>query len=160
MAFQKRGGMRRKDKQINDPHELVSIIRSATVCRIGFSRNDVPYIVPVNYGYQDNCLYFHSAPEGRKIDIIRQNNRVCFEMETDVEVVESESPCKWSTKYRSVIGYGKAAFVEDSEQKKMAMDIIVAHYGAAKHDYPVNQIGKLAIIRIEIESMTGKTSGF
>ncbi|MDY0040262.1 MAG: pyridoxamine 5'-phosphate oxidase family protein, partial [Desulforhabdus sp.] len=105
--------MRRKDKQIDDPTELEAVIRNAIVCRIGFSGNDVPYIVPVNFGYRENRLYFHSAPEGRKIDILRQNNQVCFEMETDVEVVRADSPCNWSTKYRSVIGHGKATFVED-----------------------------------------------
>lgn len=152
--------MRRKDKQINDPNELESIIRRATVCRLAFSQNDVPYIVPLNYGYQDDCLYFHSAPEGRKIDMLKQNNRVCFEMEVDVEVVESDSPCKWSTKYRSVVGHGKAALVEDGEEKKKAMDIIVAHYGPTKYDYPANKIDQLAVIRIEIESMSGKKSGF
>ena len=152
--------MRRKDKQIKEPNELESIIRGAIVCRIAFSLKDVPYIVPVNYGYQDNCLFFHSAFEGRKIDILRQNNRVCFEMEVDVEVVESDSPCKWSTKYRSVIGHGKATLIEDSEEKKKAMDIILAHYGATIHDYPANNIGKFVVIKIEIESMTGKKSGF
>ena len=71
--------MRRKDKEIKDKEVIESIIKRATVCRIALSENNVPYIVPLSFGYKDNCLYFHSAPEGRKIDIIKQNNNVCFE---------------------------------------------------------------------------------
>lgn len=152
--------MRRKDKQINDLKEIESIINAATVCRIALSMDDIPYIVPVNYGYRDNCLYFHSASEGRKIDILKKNDRVCFEMEADVELVESDSPCKWSTKYRSVIGQGKALFIQNAEEKKQALDIILAHYGAGGFDYPEKNIGSLAIVKVEIESMTGKKSGY
>ena len=64
--------VRRKDKEIKDKEVIESIIKRATVCRIALSENNVPYIVPLSFGYKDNCLYFHSAPEGRKIDIIKQ----------------------------------------------------------------------------------------
>ena len=63
--------MRRKDKEIKDKAEIESIIKRATVCRIGLSENNVAYIVPMNFGYKDNSLYFHSAPMGKKIEIIK-----------------------------------------------------------------------------------------
>jgi len=152
--------MRRKDKEISDRADLEAIIRQAVVCRLAFISDNVPYIVPLNYGFRDNCLYFHSAPQGHKIDALKRNDSVCFEMEIDVELVESDSVCKWGTKYRSVVGHGKAFFIEKTEEKKEALDIIVGHYQLGGFDYPPANIDKLVAIGVEIESMTGKRSGF
>ena len=84
--------MRRKDKEIRDKEVIDIIIKRAKVCRIGLSDNNTPYIVPMNYGFKDNCLYFHSAPEGKKIDIIKRKNIVRFEIDIDHEIIEGEIP--------------------------------------------------------------------
>lgn len=73
----------------------------------------IPYIVPVCFGYKDNCQYFHSAADGKKIDMIKKNNRVCFEFDTREGLIKSENPCDWDMKYHSVVGSGKAFFIED-----------------------------------------------
>ncbi len=153
--------MRRKDKEIKDKAEIESIIKRATVCRIGLSENNMPYIVPVNFGYRDNCLYVHSSFEGKKIDIIKKNNNICFEIDIDVGLIEGKIPCKSSVKYYSVIGFGKAFLIEDSKEKQRALNTIVEHHFNNKSiDYLKNQIGKIVIIKIEIEYMTGKKSGY
>lgn len=152
--------MKREDKEIRDKDEIESIVQRAIVCRIAFSENDVPYIVPVNFGIRDDCLYFHSAAEGKKIEIIEQNNRVCFEVDIDQEVVRSATPCDWGMKYRSVIGFGKAFLVRNVEEKRKALNTIVEHYSGKPSDYPESAIGDVAIIRVEIESMTGRKSGY
>ena len=153
--------MRRKDREIEDKELMESIIRRAPVCRIGLSEYDVPYIVPLTFGYKDNFLYFHSAKEGKKIDLIRKNNNVCFEIDIAHEVVEGKNPCDWSMKYCSVIGFGKAFLVEDHEEKKRALDIIMEHYaGKAPFEYPEKTVNNIAIIKVKIESMTGKKSGY
>ncbi len=152
--------MRREDKEIKDKDEIESIIQRATVCRVAFSENHVPYIVPVNFGYKDYCLYFHSAPEGKKIDAIRQNGNVCFEMDIDQEVVRAETPCDWGMKYRSVIGFGKAFLVRDVEEKRKALNTIAEHYSGKPSVYPESAISNVAIIKVEIESMTGRKSGY
>jgi len=152
--------LRRKDKQIEDSNELETIIKEATVCRIAYISDGVPYIVPLNYGYQNNCLYFHSASEGHKIDSLKSNNLVCFEMETGVEFIEAASPCKCSTKYRSVIGHGKAVFVEERDAKEKALDIITEHYTTLQQSYPAANIDRITVIRIEIEKISGKKSGY
>jgi hypothetical protein len=152
--------MWREDREIKDKDEIESIVQRAIVCRVAFSENDVPYIVPVNFGYKDDCLYFHSAPEGKKIDTIRQNDNVCFEMDIDQEVVRAETPCNWAMKYRSVIGFGKAFLVRDVEEKRKALNTIVEHYSGKPSDYPESAISNVAIIKVEIESMTGKKSGY
>ena len=78
--------MRRHDSAVTEITDIESIISCSDVCRIAFADNDIPYIVTMNFGYtggENPCLYFHCAPEGRKIELIGKNNYVCFEMDTD-----------------------------------------------------------------------------
>jgi len=105
--------MKRKDKEITDRMEIESILSQARICRIGFSQNTKPYIVPMNFGYKDGYLFFHCAQEGMKIDIIKQNNNVCFEVDINHEITDTGIPCDWSTRYSSVIGFGKALLVRN-----------------------------------------------
>ncbi|MGQ9722591.1 MAG: pyridoxamine 5'-phosphate oxidase family protein [Candidatus Jordarchaeum sp.] len=125
-----------------------------------FSENNIPYIVPVIFGYRENCLYVHSAREGKKIDIIRKNNRVCFEFDTDVELVKSEKACNWSVRYYSVIGFGKAFLIDDIEEKRSALDIIMEHYSDDSYEYSEELVNNMIIIKIDIEYLTGKKSGY
>jgi uncharacterized protein len=151
--------MRKKDKEITDPEVLESIIQRATVCHLGLCADNSPYIVPLNFGYQDRKLYFHTGREGLKMDLLRRNNRVCFEMTVDMELVRAETPCKWSMKYYSVIGFGNAHFVEEPAAKRVALDLIMAHYSGEPGDYPEELVEKVAIIRVDINAMTGRQSG-
>ena len=144
----------------SDRNTIESIIGSASVCRIALSDGGQPYVVPVCFGYADNTLYFHSAPRGRKLDVLRENNAVCFEFDVDHEIVRSEDACKWSMKYRSVVGFGRAFLVEDLEEKRGALDVIMSHYGGKPYAYPEATLRKTAVVRVEIHSMTGKTSGY
>ena len=151
--------MRRKDKEITDRMEIESILSQARICRIGFSQNNKPYIVPMNFGYKDGYLFFHCAQEGMKIDIIKQNNNVCFEVDINHEITDTGIPCNWSTRYSSVIGFGKALLVKDPIEKKHALNVIVNHYSQkAKFKYSEEALNKVGIIKIEITSMTGKKS--
>jgi nitroimidazol reductase NimA-like FMN-containing flavoprotein (pyridoxamine 5'-phosphate oxidase superfamily) len=152
--------MRKADREIKALEEIESIIRSAPVCRIGFSENDIPYIVPVNFGYRDRCLYFHSAPEGRKMDILKRNNRVCFEIDMASELIQGETPCKWDMKYISIMGNGRASLVHDPAEKSRALNIIMAQYQGDPYEYSEGDLEKVAVVKIEIESMTGKRSGY
>lgn len=153
--------MRRKDQEIRDKSTIESIIRKEMVCRIGLSENNMPYIVPMNFGYKDNFLYLHSAKEGKKIDIIKINNNVCFEIDTDHELIKSEKACSWGMKYRSIIGSGKAHLIDDYEEKRRALDIIMEHYSdRSSYNYLDEEIINVVIIKIEIESITGKELGY
>jgi hypothetical protein len=152
--------MRRKEQEIKDRKDVDSIINRAVTCRIALSVNNQPYIVPVNFGYKDNCLYFHSAKEGQKIDMLKANNRVCFQMDADYELLTNEVACTWSFKYRSVIGFGRAVIVDDFAEKKKALDIIMAHYAQGSFAYKDSEVNQLAIVKIEIDSLTGKKSGY
>ena len=152
--------MRRKDKEINNVSAIRDIIRNALICRLALSDDNRPYVIPLCFGYRDNTLYFHSSPEGRKIEILEKNSNVCFEFDIDHEVVQEEKACKWSMKYRSVIGFGKASFVENLEEKKKGLDAIMERYSGRSFDYPEPAIKQTTIIKVEIESMTGKQSDY
>jgi nitroimidazol reductase NimA-like FMN-containing flavoprotein (pyridoxamine 5'-phosphate oxidase superfamily) len=152
--------MRRKDREINDIGTIEGIIGKGQVCRLALSENERPYIVPLCFGYEDNTLYFHSAHEGKKLDMLRKNNNVCFEIDTDYELVKGKKACDCSMKYRSVIGFGKAELVEDIESKRRALNIIMQNYLEGSFEYPEESIENTVIIRVEIESMTGKKLGY
>lgn len=137
---------------------MEAILQKALVCRIGLCEGNVPYIVPVCFGYRDGCIYFHSSRQGRKMEIIRMNSQVCFEADVDVAVVPAELACKWTVTYKSVIGFGKASIIDDQREKTDAFNIIMEHYsGVASHSYEPRPLDLVAIVKIEIESMTGKS---
>lgn len=153
--------MRRKDKEIIDPLFLEKIINTASVCRLGLVENNIPYIVPLSFGYTERCLYFHSAPEGKKVDIIKVNPKACFEIDFGIEEIPSDSPCSWSMRYLSVIGFGDIRPIADVEEKKRALDIIVKHYARLNNNnLMLKSLAELAVFKLEIESMTGKKSGY
>ncbi len=152
--------MRRKDQEITDISAIEDIIRKGQVCRLALSENGRPYIVPLCFGYKENNLYFHSAREGKKIDILRKNNNVCFEIDIDQELVKGKKACNCSMKYRSVIGFGKAEIVEEIDLKRRALNIIMQNYLEGFFKYPEESIKNILIIRVEIESMTGKKLGY
>ena len=143
---------------IMDRGTIEGIIRSAQVCRIGLCDDGQPYVVPVCFGYADGVLYFHSAPRGRKVEVLRKNDAVCCEFDVDVEIVRNGDACNWSVRYRSAIGFGKASIVEEPEEKRRALDVIVAQYGGKPQEYPEDTLRRTAVIKVEIESLTGKTS--
>ena len=151
--------MRRKERAVEELISIEAIIRKSLVCRLALSDNDRPYIIPLCFGYRNHTLYFHSAPEGKKLEILRNNNNVCFEFDIDHQVVQDEKACKWSMKYRSVVGFGKASLVEDLDEKKKGLDAIMAHYSDRSFDYLPAAVEKTIVIKVEIEAMTGKQSG-
>lgn len=121
--------MRKKELEITDQKIIDEIIASATYCHMALSDNNQPYIVPLNFGRKGNSIYFHSAHEGRKIDIINKNNNVCLMFEVDQEIEnKGKEACKWGTKYRSVIGFGKAFLVTDDLEKREGLKILMTQY--------------------------------
>ena len=151
--------MRRKEKEIALESDQEAVIRQATICRLGLSDEGQPYIVPLCFGYSDRTLYFHGAQEGRKLDIIRNNPRVCVQFDVNTEIVQAQEGCRWGMRYRSVIGFGRALLVDRFDEKRIALDIIMCHYSERQFDFSEQDIMRTAVIKVEIESMTGKQSG-
>jgi nitroimidazol reductase NimA-like FMN-containing flavoprotein (pyridoxamine 5'-phosphate oxidase superfamily) len=152
--------MRRKDKEVTDQRIIQELLSTAEICRLVMVDDGEPYVVPLNYGFRDNALYVHSAAAGRKINILKRNNRVCFEVESDSVIVRHEEACHWGTKSRSIIGYGRVEIVTDYEEKKRGLDIILAHYGkAGSNVYDEKQLQAIVILRVAIESVVCKQLG-
>ncbi len=150
--------MRRKDKEIIDPEAVASVIQKSMVCRLGLSDDGQPYVVPMSFGYKDGAVYFHCAPEGRKIGILRKNPRVCIEFDVDCRLKTGESACKWGFSFKSAIAFGVAAFIEDSEGKRAALDIIMRQYSSDAFTYPESALGKIVVIRVAVTELTGKAA--
>ncbi|MBU2227502.1 MAG: pyridoxamine 5'-phosphate oxidase family protein [Proteobacteria bacterium] len=149
--------MRRADREIRDRAAIRALMEEALVCRIGLVDGLAPYVVPMNFGLGEDCLYLHCATEGRKLEILRKNDRVCFEMDLLREVKQGPEACGWSARYESVIGFGRAVLLTDLEEKRRGLDRIMDHYGATgPYSYPDDRLAKTAVIRIDIERLTGK----
>ena len=157
--FQEKNRMRRMEKEINNRRDIETVLSKATICRIGLIDEKTPYIVPLNFGYRDNCLYFHSAQEGKKIDLIKKNKKVSFEVDVDHGITNTGIPCNWSSTYKSVMGVGNASLLVDPVQKKEALNIIIDHYApGTSYEFTEKNLKKVIIIKIEIIHMTGKQS--
>jgi hypothetical protein len=147
------------EKEIKENQEITAIIQKAEVCRIALVDGDSPYIVPVNFAVHENHLYFHSAMDGRKIDILRKNNKICFEMDVSTEIIKGKEPCFWGMKYLSVIGFGQAFFIENPGEKKKALDLLMEKYaGTGSFSYNEKIFKKVLVIDIRIEKISGKKS--
>jgi uncharacterized protein len=152
--------MRRKDKEISETDVIHSIIMKSDVCRIAIANENIPYIVTMNFGYSAGPvprLYFHCANEGKKLEMIKKNNQVCFEMDTDHEIYYGEKGCDWGMKYSSVVGRGVISFVTDKEAKKEGLNYIMKHYGDdVEYLFDENMIERTTILCLDIKEITGK----
>lgn len=152
--------MNRKDKEITDRETIESILREAPVIRIGMANGGMPYVVPMNFAFRDGSIYLHSARYGLKMDMIRRNPQVCFEVEIDLGTIPGDTACRWGFRYRSVIGFGRAVFLQDPEEKRAGLDYIVEKYsGMSAGEYSEDALRGVMVIRIDIESITGKQAG-
>jgi hypothetical protein len=153
--------MRRKDKLVTDPKLLYEVINKAEVCRLGLVDGSMPYIVPLNFGFDGTYLYFHSATEGRKIDILNNNNRVCVEFEQDVSLIKSGKPCDWSVSYFSVICNGTAELITDLDEKAYGLNQIIKHYqpDAEPYTFTEKELSRVAVYKVTFEDIIGKKSG-
>ena len=152
--------MRRHDKKIKDPEILEEILLKSEVCRLGLTDKEMAYIVPVNFAYDDGMIYFHSAPVGRKMRLLRENPQISFEMELSAEIIRNPVACNWTTRYRSLTGTATASILTDTKSKKRGMDLIMRKYGAAIDlNYDAKTFSRMVIVALKVESVTGKQSG-
>ena len=156
--------MRRVDKKIKDIKTIESILHEADHCVVAMSDNNSPYIVPMNFGFKDHNIYLHTSKEGRKIEILKVNNKVSFAVEIKTKVAKSKRSCDWGMNYMSVVGEGYAHFIEDSKKRIEALDIIMSKYSnnesMTSFEYSKTALNKVALIKIEVTLLSGKISGY
>ncbi len=151
--------MRRKDKEITTRSEIDEIINKAEVCRLAFAKDNEPYLVPVSFGYDGKSIFVHTAKEGKKIEFLEANDRVCFEFETDAKIVTHETiGCKWTASFKSVIGYGRMQKIIDEADALLALNQIMLKYSGKEWDFTNKDLSKVYLWKIEIEEISGKKS--
>jgi nitroimidazol reductase NimA-like FMN-containing flavoprotein (pyridoxamine 5'-phosphate oxidase superfamily) len=150
------GAMRRKEREITERSEIEEIMASAKIMHLALEDNGVPFLVPLHCAFEGRALYFHSARGGSKIEILKRNNLVCFEISDFSGVVENPLACDFEAAHRTVIGLGRAFFVEDDAEKIRALDLIVAKFTEKKFTYPQSRLDATLVVRIDIESVKGK----
>ena len=154
--------MRRKDKEITDSKEIRKIIEDAVYCNVAMCQNNNPYVVPMNFGFQEDYVYLHSVNEGWKIDILKENPQVCIAIVQKVQFIKSLNICRSSMKYNSVLIFGKAEFILDQIEREKALGFIVRHYDKNIEkdalEFSKYDLDKLTLLKVKIEKVTGKKS--
>jgi nitroimidazol reductase NimA-like FMN-containing flavoprotein (pyridoxamine 5'-phosphate oxidase superfamily) len=150
--------MRRPEKALTETAAIEAILRRGRLCQLAFTAEPAPYIVTLNYGYDEGALYFHSALEGRKIELARQGQRIGFSVALELELVEAERACGWTTRFQSVVGYGRLEFMATPQEKRLGLDRFMSHYTHESCSYPDKMIAKTAVYRLVIEELSAKQS--
>ncbi len=153
-------GMTKRERQVTDPEQILHILDAGKVLHLGLAVNNEPYVVPMNYGYtmEDGklTLYLHSAVRGKKLDMMRANPNVFFEIDCDRMPFEGRVPCQYGMVYSSVMGRGKATIVEDVEEKKMAMTHLMKTQTGKDFTFEDRLVSIVAVIRIDVDEYTAK----
>ena len=153
-------GMTKRERQVTDEKQILHILDTAKVLHLGLAVNDEPYVVPMNYGYtmEDGklVLYLHSAVRGKKLDMIRANPRVFFELDCDLAPFEGQKPCQYGLVYSSVMGRGTASIVDDVEEKMKAMTILMKTQTGKDFEFNERLVSIVAVVRIDVEEYTAK----
>jgi len=154
--------LRRKDKEITDVDEKLNIIKKCKVCRLGLSENNAPYIIPLNYGYNFEkntlTLFFHSAAEGKKLEIIKNNNNACFEIDCETKLIEAEKACNYGYAFKSIIGFGKIIVLENETEKINGLNLIMKHQTEKEtvYNFTHDDVKNVCVYKMIVETFTGK----
>ncbi len=146
-------------EKIKDQKILEEILLEAQYLRLALCNDDRPYIVPMSFGYKNDAVYLHSSRKGTKIDLIRKNKNVCFEVDDFYQTLPSDEPCSYYMKYRSIVGYGTATILGKKEEIKDGLQIIIDHFHNKEYSIDDLNLNGVAVIRIDVEDMHGRQYG-
>ncbi|RHM63514.1 MULTISPECIES: pyridoxamine 5'-phosphate oxidase family protein [Coprobacillaceae] len=151
--------MRRKDREITDFNEIIEIVKKCDVCRLALKDDDLPYIIPLNFGMniENNqlVLYFHGALEGKKIELMKQDPRATFEMDCNHQFILYEERMSCTMGYESVIGHGTIEFIE-ADKKYEALKILMRQYHSEDFQFNTNMMKSTSVFKLTVSDMTGK----
>ena len=154
--------MRRSERAITELEQIRALLEESKVVHLGIGAEGAPYVVPLNYGYDLGpdgklTLYLHSAPQGRKLDLLRREARVGFAVSALLATVRGEVPCAWSARYRSLIGTGTVTFLEGAEEKREALQTLLRHMGfPGRAEMPEASLRGVAVLRLDVDAYTCK----
>ena len=153
-------GITRREREVTDIEEIKGILDRGKVVHVGMVDGDMPYVVPMNYGYtlEDGklTLYLHGATVGRKLDIIRVNPKVFVEIDTDIVAFKGEAACQYGVSYASVMGDGVAELIEDPEGKMDALNILMKTQTGMEFEFVEKMVAGVTVIKIRVSEFTAK----
>jgi len=152
-----------KNRIITLKEEIERIIRKCEACNIAMVDLDgKPYIIPMNFGYDNDCIFLHSSQRGKKMEILKNNNSVCVSFSTDHMLGwQSEKvACSYSMKYRSVLAFGKVEFVNEQEDKILALNQIMKQYTEREYKYSEPSLKEVMVFKVNIEKLEGRAYGY
>jgi nitroimidazol reductase NimA-like FMN-containing flavoprotein (pyridoxamine 5'-phosphate oxidase superfamily) len=144
---------------ITDRAEMEAILGQCLVGSLAtVSPDGSPYVVAVNYVYHDGKIYFHGALEGKKIDNIAHEPRVCFEAHVMDRILRAPRAIEFGTRYRSVVVHGRARLLDELAAKRKALMVLTARYaGNCPFEPPTDkEVAATAVVEIGVGEMTGK----
>lgn len=153
--------MRRSEREVTDPALIDAIIRRSPCCRLGLRDGEGVYLVPMSFGYTHEqgirTFYFHSAPEGHKLDLLRQDLPVAFELDCPLEVTEGPIACKYSLRYQSVLGQGQVRFLNTPEEKRAALtEIMRQNTRKADWTFADAALARVTVFALEADTISAK----
>ncbi len=152
-----------KSRPLTQFSEIEEIIQKCDHCNVAMIDLDhKPYVLPMNFGYHDGILFLHSAPAGKKIDILRQHPETCCSFSTDhlLRWQDSTVGCSYSMKYRSALLYGKIEFVTDFAEKEQILHHFMQHFGAKDYRLSAPAIGNVCVMKMPVERFEGRAYGY
>ncbi len=153
-------GMTRRELEVKDRDEIIRILDKCKVLHLGLVDGDEPYVVAMNYGYtledEKLTLYLHAATAGYKLDLIRVNPKVFFEMDCDLMPFEGKVACQYGTSYSSIMGRGRAEIVEDVEEKKQILSVFMKSQTGQDFTFQDKLVSIVSVIKIQVSEYTAK----
>lgn len=153
--------MRRTDREITDIEDMISIIDKCNICRLALAEGDMPYIIPMNYGYEyiekKLTIYLHCAREGRKLDIIAKNPNACFEVDCSHRLIKGDEAHKYTMEYESVIVVGKISVCAERTEKIKGLKLLMQSF-EKKREFSFSEtvIDAVTVLKLEMTDITGK----
>ncbi len=153
-----------KSRFITLTEEIERLITSCEVCYVGMvDQENKPYTLPFNFGFEKGTLYLHSAPSGRKIEVLSNNPNVCVAFSTAHELyLQAENvACSYGMKYKSVLIEGEVEFIDDFDEKIRVLNIIMRQY-TKRDDFKYNEpaVNNVAVMRVKASAVSAKAFGY
>jgi len=150
-------------RMITERAELTDVIKRSVYCHLAMTdKEGKPYVIPMNFGFRDGTIYLHGSQHGKKVTILRENPDVCINFTTDhlLRYQSEQVACSWSMKYRSVLCYGRVEFIEDPEEKTVALNAVMAQYTSRDFSYNPPSIREVCVWKVVVTKFEGRAYGY
>ena len=152
--------MRRKDREITDINKIMEILGECKVMRLGMCLDNIPYVTPLNFGYELTergfVFYFHCAPEGKRLHIIGQNPNVFAEIDNGGTLTPAEKACGYGCDYKSVMALGTARVITDNAEKKHALSLLMKAQTGKDFTFEDNDLGGVSVVAVDVSEISAK----